>query len=139
MPVKHLRYRYKHMVPAHQRIWERFLEQYGDYFDSFEYDMRVGVGIGDVYGYDEMTTQIAKALTQKRIDAVGRRGSEVWLFEIKPQAGLSAIGQVLAYKTLYEKEFGVGSVHRIAIVTDRTDIDESTVCEEYNIRIYEVG
>lgn len=139
MPVKHLSYRYKHMLPRDVRLWERFLEQYGEYFDRFDYDIRVGVGVGDIYGYDEMTALIAKALTQKRIDAVGFRSGEIWLFEIKPKAGLSAIGQVLAYKTLYENQYGKGSVYRIAIITDRTDIDEYTVCQEHNIRVYEVG
>lgn len=135
----HIRFRYKHMLPGDRRIWDRFLEQHGDYFNRFEYDIHVGEGIGEIVGVDAMTQKIATVLSQKRIDAVGYRGGEVWLFEIKPHAGLSAIGQILSYETLYEKDFGAGKVSYIAIVTDRTDNDIRTMCNTYDIRLYETG
>ena len=59
--------------------------------------------------------------------------------EIKPKAGLSAIGQVTAYEILYNKQFGAGKVSYKAIVTDRTDADIRTLCKELGIRLYEVG
>jgi len=137
--VSHIRFRYKHMLPRDKRIWDRFLEQHGSYFERFDYDIHVGEGVGTLWGVSVMTQRIATSLTQKRIDAVGYRSGEVWLFEIKPKAGLSAIGQVSAYEILYNKDFGAGAVTYKAIVTDRTDNDIRHLCKELNIRLYEVG
>lgn len=139
MISRHNRFRYKHMLPRDKVIWDRFLEQYGDYFERFDYDIHVGEGIGGICGYSKLTKKIALALTQKRIDAVGRKEGEIWVIEIKPKAGLSAIGQVTAYEILYNKGFGIGKVTHKAIVTDRTDVDIRTLCKELGIRLYEVG
>jgi len=139
MSDNHIRFRYKHMLPNDKRIWDRFLEQYGDYFDYFDYDVRVGEGVGDIVGVDELTKEIALALTRKRIDAVGFRGEEVWVFEIKPRAGLSALGQVTAYEELWNKDFRPRRVSYKAIVTDRTDNDIRYLCQTQGIRLYEVG
>jgi hypothetical protein len=127
------------MLPNDKRIWDRFLEQFGDYFEYFDYDVRVGEGVGDIVGFDELTKEIALALTQKRIDAVGYRGDEVWVFEIKPRAGLSAIGQVTAYEVLWNRQFYPRRIYRKAIVTDRTDNDIRYLCQEKDIKLYEVG
>jgi len=137
--MDHKRYRYPHMLPRDARIWNHFLEQHGEYFDYFRYDIHVGEGIGEISGYPENIARLAKTLTQKRIDAVGYRGSEVWLFEIKPMAGLSAIGQILSYYSLYNKDFPDRPATYKAIVTDRTDNDIRYMCKEYSIRLYEVG
>ena len=133
------RFRYPHMMPGDKAVWDRFLEQHGDYFEGFDYDIHVGEGVGEITGYSEEIKKAAIALSQKRIDAVGYRGNEVWVIEIKPHAGLSAIGQVLAYETLYNIEHETKPVTYKAIVTDRTDNDMRTLCGTMAIRLYEVG
>jgi len=137
--IKHIRFRYKHMLPRDKVIWDRFLEQHGVYFERFDYDTHVGEGIGDIVGVTDQIRKIALSLTQKRIDAVGYKGSEIWVFEIKPKAGLAAVGQIISYRILYDKDFGPGKVTHKAIVTDRTDNDIRTLCRELSIRLYEVG
>lgn len=127
------------MLPRDKAIWDRFLEQHGSYFERFDYDTHVGEGIGDIAGETDQTRRIALALTQKRIDAVGYKGSEIWVIEIKPYAGLSAIGQVVSYEILYNKDFGEGKVTHKAIVTDRTDADIHILCRKLSIRLYETG
>ena len=80
MISKHHRFRYKHMLPRDKEIWDRFLEQHGDYFDRFDYDIRVGKGIGDIVGVSDLTRKIAVSLTQKRIDATGYKSQEIWVW-----------------------------------------------------------
>lgn len=137
--INHIRFRYKHMLPGDKRIWDHFLERHGSYFERFDYDIHVGEGVGILEGVDPMTQRIATSLTQKRIDAVGYRGDEVWVFEIKPMAGLSALGQVSAYEQLYNKDREPLKVTYRAIVTDRTDNDIRYLCQAQGIRLYEVG
>jgi len=129
---------YPHMLPNETVIWDRFLKRHGDYFEGFEYDVRVGEGIGEPVNLVEPWRSAAIALSRKRIDAVGRRGQEVWLFEVKPEAGLSAIGQLMAYKVLYEDEHGGGVVTHLAIVSDRVDRDTKRAAQAHGIRVYEV-
>ena len=138
MAIEHLRFRYPHMLPRDKFLWDRFLGIHGKYFDRFDYDIHVGEGIGKIYGYPENIQRMAKLLTQKRIDAVGYHGDEVWVFEIKPHAGLSALGQVTAYEALWNKQFPDQKVYRKAIVTDFVDQDIRYMCQLHNIRLFEV-
>jgi len=78
-------------------------------------------------------------LTQKRIDVVAERDGEVWIFEVKPDAGLSAIGQVLSYRVLYKQHFREERPIKLAIVTTRVDDDIREVAKEYGIVVYELG
>ena len=133
------RYRYPHMLPGDRAVWDRYIEQHGEYFEGFDYDVHVGEGVGEISGYPDAIKKAALVLTQKRIDAVGYRGNEVWVIEIKPHAGLSAIGQVLAYEALYNIEHEDRPVTYKAIVTDRTNADMRTLCGTMGIRLYEVG
>jgi len=133
------RFRYPHMLPADQLLWDVFLPKYGSYWDGFDYDIHVGEGVGPLPGYPPGIARAALSLTQKRIDAVGYRGSEVWVFEIKPHAGLSAIGQVLSYSELYDTAHPGGLVTHKAIVTDLTDADIHTLCRTWAIRLYSLG
>jgi len=128
--------RFTHMMPGDVPLWQRFLVQHGEYFDRFEYDVHVGRGVELDPAWPEEIARAALALTQKRIDAMGYRGGEVWLFEVKPDAGLSALGQLLAYKILWEKENKARPINYLAIITDRLNPDEKYLFEVNGIRIY---
>lgn len=131
--------KFRHMLPNEVRLWERFLQLYGDWFKNYRYDVRVGEGVDPGPGYEEEWRRLARLLTQKRIDVVAEKDGEVWIFEVKPDAGLGAIGQVLSYKVLYMKEHK--DVHKVqlAIVTTRVDDDIREVCKEYGITVFELG
>ena len=128
--------RFTHMMPGDVPLWQRFLAQHGEYFDRFEYDVHVGQGVDISPAWPEEIVRVALALTRKRIDAVGYRGSEVWLFEVKPDAGLSALGQILAYKALWERGRGKAASMYLAIVTDRVNPDEAYLFDTHGIRVY---
>ncbi len=100
-------------------LWNRFLDTYGAGFDSFAYDVRVGPASGAARGFDEQTQAVFRALSQLRIDAVGYRGGEVWIFEVKPFAGISTVGQLIGYRDLYVAEFRPERAPSLGVVTDR--------------------
>lgn len=127
-----------HMLPPEARLWSKFLDRHMPYFDKFTYDVHVGEGIPVNPAWPENIKVAAKALTTKRIDAVGYRGGEVWIFEIKPDAGLSAYGQLLAYKFFYLAQFGTPERLYLALVTENILPDERKLYEAAGIRVYVV-
>ena len=74
--------RFPHLLPNEERIWERFLQIYGDQFQNYRYDVRVGKGQDPGPRYEWKWRQLAIMLTQKRIDVVAERDGEIWIFEV---------------------------------------------------------
>ena len=130
---------FPHMLPNECKLWERFLQIYGDQFRNYRYDVHVGKGQDPGPKYEPKWRELAIKLTQKRIDVVAERDNEIWIFEVKPDAGLSAIGQVLSYRVLYKQQFKEERPIRLAIVTTRVDDDIREVAKEYGIKVYELG
>ena len=128
--------RYPHMMAQEIRIWKKFLKKHGQNFTKFKYDVHVGRGVGTVPGFTPVFQKMAITLTQKRIDVVAGRGSDVWIIEIKDRAGMSAIGQLLTYRELYFKRFGFGRVTGLIVVAESTDPDVVEVLARFKIRIF---
>jgi len=61
------------------------------------------------------------------------RDGVLWIFEIKPQAGLSALGQVLGYRELYRRDTGYEGEIKLAIVTDVLWEDIEYVYQKFDI------
>ena len=93
--------KYPHMAPQDVPIWTRFLASYGPRFTGIDYDVRVGKGITPPADLPEPYASDAILLTQKRIDAVGYTPTAIWVIEVKPEASISALGQILTYTDLF--------------------------------------
>ncbi len=128
--------RFTHMLPGDIALWQRFLVKHGEYYERFEYDRHVGQGVPIDPAWPPEIARAALALTQKRIDAVGFHGDETWIFEVKPDAGLGAVGQLVSYKALWIRDFGAPAKLYLAIVTDRLNPDEQYLFSTYDIRIF---
>lgn len=126
--------KYPHMLVEEVRVWKRFLKRHGDSFTKYRYDVHVGQGIGRLPGYSKKLQNMAITLTQKRIDVVAARGAETFIVEIKGRASMSAIGQLMTYKILYEFKYGHGTVSGLAVVAESVDRDVSRVMEVFNIQ-----
>lgn len=129
------RVKYPHMVPEEVRIWKRFLKRYATRFTGFRYDVHVGEGVGRQPGLPTKYQNMAIRLSQKRIDVVGFRGALTYIIEIKDRAGMSAIGQLVAYKKLYENKYGKGKVTGLIIVATSADEDLKRVIPELRIQL----
>jgi len=131
--------KYPHLMPNEVPIWEKFLSIWGDQFTDYKYDVHVGKGADPGPEVEEQWRRLAIMLTQKRIDVVAKRDGIVYLFEVKPDAGLGALGQLKAYRVLYREHFKYRGPLRLAVVTTRLNDDERLVYTRYGIEIYEVG
>jgi len=135
VPLKKQR-KYPHMMPADIELWELFLEQFPDEFDSFIYDLHVGEGIKPPENIPEGTKRQIQYLTQKRIDAVGYKDKQPTIIEVKPDAGPSALGQLFTYGTLWLKKFPPPPYPKLAVVSDFIDNDMKFVFNAYRVKMY---
>ena len=135
---KFIQPRYPHMGPIEARIWSAFLEGTDLTFTKIEYDVRVGPGNMPSYSLPEDIANMWKSLTQLRIDAVGHRVGEIWIFEVKPRAGRSGLGQLLAYKTWYQHDYKPMKPIRLGIVCQEIDQNMIEVYKSYGIDIFQV-
>ena len=130
--------RYPHLMVSDVAIWERYLERYAKEWDGFRYDVRVGEGLILPDGQPGYIKAMALALTEKRIDVVGEKGQEVWIIEVKPNAMLSAVGQVLSYQVLFEDRFPQSPKPELMIVTDRKGPDLDNLAKKFRISVFVV-
>jgi hypothetical protein len=126
------------MLPADVAVWDRFLDKHGFGFVGFRYDVHVGGEIEKRDEWTEKTIQMASWLAAKRIDAVGYKAGETWIFEVKPEAGVTAVGQLVTYRMLYiEKYRPIGRLE-CALVCGNATIDERRVLEAQGFKVFVV-
>lgn len=127
--------RYPQMAKRDADIWERFLSSHGGEFESVAYNVALGGVIPQDEGITEEDRLGWRYVTAKKIDAIAIRPGECWIIEVKPNASLSAIGQVLGYVLLAEQDRFTPLPFFPVIVTDNVDRDVRYVAEQLNISI----
>jgi len=160
-PQVRLMPQYPHMSPHESAIWRRFMEVTKLKFIRFEYDVHVGVGYvpeyllreleekeklyeqGKITFHElELTRNIVKSskmLTQLRIDVVGETEHEVWVFEVKPRAGRSALGQVESYAYWYLRQYKPAKAIRPAVVCEDIDPNMPDVFSARGVSVFVVS
>lgn len=130
--------RYPHMLKQEMKIWEIFLAKYGRKYDRFEYDVHVGKIYPELLKNQGPWLRGAFSIYQKRIDAVGFSPGEITIFEVKPHAGLSALGQVLGYLALYDEDFSPLEELTATVVTGLIDPGTRSLFETHFIGVVEL-
>jgi hypothetical protein len=126
------------MAKHDARIWERFLTRYAEYFQEAAYDIAVGGSETTDPDATERDRLMWRFNTAKRIDAAVRNADEIWLCEVRPSAGLAAIGAILGYTLLSELDKWPDRPLIMTLVTDRTDNDIRVVAESFDIQVIEL-
>ena len=124
---------YPHMGRADTYLWAKFLQDFPDRFQDYQYDVRVGRGTLIPDALEEPYRRMATALSQRRIDVLARDDGATVIIEVKPYPGISAVGQLLAYQVLYQNDhpdLPPALLHLICAVLDR---DLRTVLHAQNI------
>lgn len=129
---------YKHLLPNEIAIWDRFLANPPFPIISVTYDLHLGEGQPIQPRWDESMIALVKAVTRKRVDAVVVTPGATVIIEIKPRAGMSALGQLLAYRQLFLAEHAPAGELRLACVCERVAPDLDRVFGSYGIYLYVV-
>lgn len=109
--------KFPHLLPVDAALWQQFLEQYGGSYSGFEYDVRVGNGRDPGIAYAPNIRYDSIVLSQRRIDVVGYQAKTITLFEVTASAGLTALGQLIAYPHLFIETFSPDRVVQPHLVT----------------------
>lgn len=151
---------FPHMLPRERDMFRAWLNNFGQQFDGFMFDVRIGVGrpatFQDIKKYqvqlgfstgltqeqqDRIDGQIRiawQALTQKRIDAIGFRGTETWLIEIKKVFNMSLLGQIDVYSLLLLREYPPDGPFLRAAIVGSVDPDLGEFASARGIQIFRV-
>jgi len=117
MPYK-LIHKYPGMRPKDEVIWDKFIQQMPNAFDSVFYNVPVGNPAKNSLEYAEMKFNGGYGVTQWRIDVLGIKDAKQYIIEVKPYADTHAVGEVLSYRALL---IGEGKIRNDAIPLIITD------------------
>lgn len=125
------------MLAEDREIYRRFLLNFREIKGKYQYDVLVGHGLTlDPAKYEENILVMTRAITKKRIDVVILTKDIIWIVEIKPNAAMSALGQVLGYTKLYARDFPSETRPlRPMILTDRASLDDKYLFSTYDVRL----
>jgi len=129
---------YRHLLKNERILWERYLDKYPNRFEDILYDVQVGAA--DVYTspFNELGGITWTNYVAKRIDVVARADDRVTLIEVKTNAGVHAVGQLLCYRELYMRKWGTLDPISLLLVTDLAQADMYYLCERFCIELVEV-
>ena len=133
-----LQSKYPHLSEAETETWNRFIQKYPDFCERADYDIVVGDEPEMNEGLDEAWNRNAQYLGRYKIDAVGYKGNTHYIFEVKKRAGPSALGQILAYMSMYQERVGKEIDAEPVLVTDQERPNIRKLCLEHNIDYYVV-
>jgi len=127
---------YPQMSVSDTALWDRFLWQYPDMFESVDYDLRLGP-------WSDFRSDLPNAIefdgiwnSLWRTDVVAYKDNETHIIEIKPNAMSNAIGQIICYDILYRAQFtNIQGLH-LAIITDIIKPPLQFCADRLSIKLY---
>lgn len=125
--------KYPHMGPKDILIWERFLDETALPNALVAYDVHVGSTPILKPTDPEWLRKHIQAVYPKKLDAVLYYPDQTLVIEIKPFAGLTAIGQALGGCALFKRDFPSAPTPRATIITDRPQPDIPYLCTLFSI------
>jgi hypothetical protein len=92
------------VVGEDTEVWNRFVLNFPDRFDTVDYDVPVGEVSKTYYYPDEISHEHWKNLTKKRIDVIGYKNNSATIIEVNKKVSLSTLGHIIVYRSLYRFE-----------------------------------
>ena len=93
---------FPHLLPLDRELWIDFLDLPANVYKDYQYDVKVGDGRDPGPDFPDHIRQMALNISRRRIDAIGFTGTTPTIIEISTNAGLTQLGQLMAYPCLYK-------------------------------------
>lgn len=126
------------MLPPDIPVWYRFLDKWGHEIVKLWYDCLLG---GPFLTEEEEKDPLKKswrAVNSKRPDAIAETAKEVWIIEVAANPGLRAIGQLVAYQTLWQENPKIEKLDRAVLVVETLDTDLGAAAAKLGALIFVV-
>lgn len=127
--------KYPHMQPNDALLWNQFLKAYADPNVQVAYDVHLGT---IPHTSDDDPLWLKKYLAAnypKKADVLIFLPRHTLVVEIKPYAGLTALGQALGYAALFQQQYPTHPRVTPAILTDNPQPDMPYLCRLYRIAL----
>jgi hypothetical protein len=129
---------YPHFSKRDAAVWSRWLAEYATRWGAFAYDVAVGgMTLPDV-GASDAERRGWQYMTALKIDACGWTEEAIWIFEVRPEARVSALGSALGYALVCERDKVFDRKLIPAVVCESMQADVEWCCEQLGVRIFKV-
>lgn len=128
--------KYPGLPVAEQLVWRAFLAQHGGEYDNFDYNVRLGSGVTPPDSIVEPWRSASIAASKPRGDVIGWQGSTPTIFEIERYAKADAVGQILAYRAVWEAANTSAASPNLALVCSDHSPGIEPALEEHGITLY---
>lgn len=128
---------YPGMQTAEILVWREFLRANGASYDRFDYDVHLGPGVTPPDSLVEPYRSASIRASKLRVDAVGWRGGLPTLFEVERYAKPRSVGQLLAYRSLWEQAGASVASPGVALVCSDYNPHIMPALEEHGIDLYQ--
>lgn len=132
------RHEYPQLGERESEIWTQFLSLTDLSFSHIDYNVKIGKGAEIKDKWNRKTVNMVKALTKKRIDAIGYNNKTIYLFEICKKGNHTPLGQLLTYTYHFKQEYSPKKPVKKTVVCKETDIDALPLFHKFNISIYNI-
>lgn len=129
---------YPHMLDADAVLWHHYLKTNPFPEGQVIYDLHVGTPSPIAENTPESYRRMILSLSTLRIDALVLLPTESIVFEIKPRAGLYAIGQAYCYAQLVRRDMPQFPNPVATILTDKARADTQWLCNRLKIILIEL-
>ena len=119
-------------------IWLRWLLSHEHAHEWYAYDVPIGGQDCDDPTLPEALRRQWRYCTAKRIDVLAQRGARFTIFEVRYQAGVSAIGALLVYAVLFAEHNPALAPPALHLITDAIAPDTRRAAEYYGITVSQV-
>ena len=127
---------FPHLSQEDTAVWEQFVTTAAVAGKRAEYDVRLGGRGLDQVDKEHSHFPMWAALIKKRVDVVLWDGETPWLIEVKPVASFSALGQVLGYGDLWERERRSAHAPKLIVACRACDEDLRPTFGRFGIEVW---
>lgn len=127
--------RFPGLRPEEVLVLRAWLKVHEKEFDRFDYNVRVGPGQDPGPTYTDDMRRMAILNSQKRIDAVGWKGSTPWIIEVKVRAQSNAIGQLVSLDALWRNDNPTSAAPVMLLIANTLAPDVPITLNRYGIRL----
>lgn len=85
-------------------VWRNWLVDHHQEFDRFDYNVLLGLNVDPGPEFPDYVRKAAIHTRSLRIDAVGWKGDQPTIFEVKRRAGPENVGQLLVYRGMWRAQ-----------------------------------